>query len=230
MRCTAIIVAAGSGRRMGTATRKQFLLLHDKPVAALAIEKFQLCPHIDDIIVVTAKESISYVESEIVGRYGFSKVSRVIAGGKERQDSVYEGLKAAEGRSGIAAIHDAVRPFVTVGDISKIIEETKIHRACVMAVRAKDTIKVSDGEGFIKKTPDRSQLWLAQTPQAFDFDLICGAFQKAFEEGFRGTDDASVAERYGIPVKLVEGSYDNIKLTTKEDLVLGEAIYREGQV
>jgi 2-C-methyl-D-erythritol 4-phosphate cytidylyltransferase len=183
---------------------------------------FENCIGVDEIVVVTGADEIPYV-SEILS--GLNKVKMVVAGGSERQYSVYNGLKAIEACD-IVLIHDGVRPFVGIADIEKCIEETRLHGACVLGVPVKDTIKLCDENGVVQSTPKRSLLWAAQTPQCFKYELILKAYERVIGEGLLCTDDASVAELCGITVKMVQGSYNNIKITTPEDLVMGEAIIK----
>ena len=226
--CTAVIVAAGKGRRMGTEVSKQFLPLCGKEILAHSVEKFEKAEKIRDIVLVTGEDSLQDVR-DMAQEYGWKKIVSVVAGGKERQDSVWNGLQQVAADTEIILIHDGVRPFVTE-DILNISIETALEMGgCVAGVPAKDTIKVCDGENIAIATPDRSTLWQIQTPQTFRKELILQAYQKAKAEGFAGTDDASLAEYSGCSVKVIMGSYRNIKITTKEDLLIGEAFLKEEQ-
>ena len=226
--CTAVIVAAGKGRRMGTEVSKQFLPLCGKEILAHSVEKFEKAEKIRDIVLVTGEDSLQDVR-EMAQEYGWKKIVSVVAGGKERQDSVWNGLQAVSDDTDIVLIHDGVRPFVTEDILNHSIETAVEMGSCVAGVPAKDTIKVCNGENIAVATPDRSTLWQIQTPQTFQKDLIMQAYQKAKAEGFVGTDDASLAEYSGCPVKVIMGSYRNIKITTKEDLLIGEAFLKEEQ-
>ena len=226
--CTAVIVAAGKGRRMGTEVSKQFLPLCGKEILAHSVEKFEKAEKIRDIVLVTGEDSLQDVR-EMAQEYGWKKIVSVVAGGKERQDSVWNGLQAVSDDTDIVLIHDGVRPFVTEDILNHSIETAVEMGSCVAGVPAKDTIKVCNGENVAVATPDRSTLWQIQTPQTFRKDLIMQAYQKAKEDGFVGTDDASLAEYSGCPVKVIMGSYRNIKITTKEDLLIGEAFLKEEQ-
>ena len=226
--CTAVIVAAGKGRRMGTEVSKQFLPLCGKEILAHSVEKFEKAEKIRDIVLVTGEDSLQDVR-EMAQEYGWKKIVSVVAGGKERQDSVWNGLQAVSDDTDIVLIHDGVRPFVTEDILNHSIETAVEMGSCVAGVPAKDTIKVCNGENVAVATPDRSTLWQIQTPQTFQKDLIMQAYQKAKAEGFVGTDDASLAEYSGCPVKVIMGSYRNIKITTKEDLLIGEAFLKEEQ-
>ena len=220
-KCSAVIVAAGAGTRMGGGVRKQFLQLRDKPVLAHTLEKFQSCGAIDEIILVIPEKEIDYCIKNIVERYNLTKVRKVVPGGAERQESVYKGLAALE-EAGIIVIHDGVRPFVGTKDIERTVAAAREGNAAILAVRVKDSIKRESG-GLVTAVP-RDGLWMAQTPQAFEAGLIIGAHRKAMEEGFIGTDDSVLVERLGVPVKIVEGGYENIKITTGIDLAFAEAI------
>ena len=226
--CTAVIVAAGKGRRMGTEISKQFLPLCGKEILAHSVEKFLKAEKIRDIVLVTGEDSLQDVR-DMAQEYGWKKITSVVAGGKERQDSVWNGLQAVSDDTDIVLIHDGVRPFVTEDILNHSIETAVEMGSCVAGVPAKDTIKVCNGENVAVATPDRSTLWQIQTPQTFRKDLIMQAYQKAKEDGFVGTDDASLAEYSGCPVKVIMGSYRNIKITTKEDLLIGEAFLKEEQ-
>lgn len=218
-----VIVAAGKGSRMGTDIPKQFLLLKDKPILFHTAKKFDECNKISEIVVVSAKESIDFTKDILKG---IKKLKAVVPGGAERQDSVTNGLDALSGDIKYVLIHDGVRPFITQEDITKTINDVRKYKACVMSVQTKDTIKICDENGFVASTPDRSRLWNAQTPQAFELSLIKKAYEKIKADGAAVTDDAGAAEYAGMKVKITEGSYTNIKITTPEDLKTGEAILR----
>ena len=227
--CTAVIVAAGKGKRMGTEISKQFLPLCGREILAHTVEKFEKAEKIRDIVLVTGEESLQDVQ-EMAQEYGWEKIVSIVAGGKERHDSVWNGLQQVAADTEIILIHDGVRPFVTE-DILNISIETALEMGgCVAGVPAKDTIKVCDGENIAIATPDRNVLWQIQTPQTFQKERIVKAYEQAKEDGFVGTDDASFAEHCGYPVKVIMGSYRNIKITTKEDLIIGEAFLKEEQV
>lgn len=237
-RCTAIMLAAGSGSRMKSDVAKQYMLLRGKPLLWYALQAVEESAVIDDCILVTGAADIIYVKEEIVERYGFWKVDRIIAGGKERYDSVYQALRviAEDGmrvsnRDGFLFIHDGARPFLTEAILRRNYEAVERFRACVTGMPVKDTIKIADRDGFASQTPDRSLVWQIQTPQVFESSLILEAYDRLQQEkerlaadGIRITDDAMVVETLmGLPVKLVEGSYENIKITTPEDLLTAEA-------
>ncbi|MBQ3615718.1 MAG: 2-C-methyl-D-erythritol 4-phosphate cytidylyltransferase [Anaerotignum sp.] len=226
--CTAVIVAAGKGKRMGTDISKQFLPLCGKEILTHTVEVFEKADRIRDIVLVTGTDSLQDVQ-DMVREYGWQKVISVVAGGKERQDSVWNGLQAVSEDTEIVLIHDGVRPFVTEEILDLSIETAVEMGGCVAGVPAKDTIKVCNSENIAVDTPDRSTLWQIQTPQTFRKELIVKAYEQAKAEGFAGTDDASLAEYSGYSVKVIMGSYRNIKITTKEDLLIGEAFLKEGQ-
>ncbi len=217
-KCSAIILAAGVGKRMNSKIPKQFMELEGKPVLYYALKTFQES-FIDQLILVTGASELDFCKKEIVDKYGFNKVKAVVAGGKERYHSVYEGLKAVEGADYVF-IHDGARPFVELDMLERAYAEVELNKACVIAVKAKDTVKIADKDGFVKTTPDRSLVWQVQTPQVFEFQAIKKAHEIVMQQDdIAITDDAMVYEAaFGKPVKLVEGSYENIKLTTPEDM------------
>ena len=230
-------MAAGQGKRMGTETAKQYLLLDGKPVLYYALHAFEES-EVDTVVLVTGKDEIQYCKEEIVGKFGFKKVKAVVPGGKERYHSVACGLHALgtlPEEIEVVHIHDGARPFVTPAMISKLIIETRKKEACVIGTPVKDTIKIADENGCCAQTPPRNMVWAVQTPQTFLFDLVNGAYEKllACEEellsqGVQITDDAMVVEKMtDKKVSLVEGAYTNIKLTTPEDLVIAEAFLKK---
>ncbi len=221
-----VIVAAGKGTRMNMETNKQFIEIGGLPVLASTILKFENCCYVDEIILVVNDKDIIYCKSNIIDVYDIRKVKVITLGGPNRQDSVYNGLLEVEKSCDIVMIHDGARPFVKEDTIIENIAAACEYGAVCTAVPVKDTIKSSDEEGFVSDTLDRRFLWSVQTPQTFKYDIICKSHKKAKEEGYLGTDDAILAEKAGYKVKLVMGSYDNIKITTQEDLVIGEAIAR----
>lgn len=216
-----VIPAAGHGKRMKTGVSKQYIEIDGMPILAITVSKFQKADFIDEIVLAVGEEEIGYVEKYIKERYGFDKIKKIVVGGKERQDSVFEGLKAVSNETDIIMIHDAVRPLIKEKDILRIVEETIRHDACVLGVRVKDTIKEVDDNKNVVTTPNRSRLFAIQTPQAFKKSLIYDAYLQGIENEFEATDDAMLVEKYSkTQVRVVEGSYDNIKITTPEDLIL----------
>lgn len=229
LRCTAIIMAAGKGKRMQTAVSKQFLPACGKEILAWTVDVFEKSPLVDTILLMASADGKEDVQ-HLWDNYGWKKVAAVLEGGKERQNSVANGLAAVEKDTDIVLIHDGVRPFVTEEMIADSIVAAQAYGGAVIGVPAKDTIKVCSADGLAVETPDRSTLWQIQTPQTFQRSLIVDAYEKAEKDGFLGTDDASVAEFAGHQVKVVMGSYRNIKITTKEDLVIAEAFLKEGSL
>ena len=221
-KCTAIVLAAGQGTRMGTKVQKQYLEVCGKPILYYSLHVFEQSEVIDDIILVVGKEQQEYCRNEIISKYGFKKVSKVVEGGSERYHSVWNGLQ--EVQDGYVFIHDGARPFVTEEILHRAYGAVKTHKACVVGMPAKDTIKIANDESFVSDTPDRKYLWMVQTPQVFDTTLVKEAYQKFMAQTVQqATDDAMVVEQMlGVQVKLVEGSYENIKITTKEDLKIAE--------
>lgn len=224
---SAIIAAAGMSNRMGSNINKQFISVDNKPILAHTIDKFEKCKYVDEIIVVAREDEIEYCRKEIVRRYNFNKVTKIVRGGKERQDSVYNGLLALDERCDIVLSHDGARPFVKIENIVDSIKSAFEYGACVVGVPVKDTIKVVGDKGNITNTPNRDLLWAAQTPQCFKKSIIMEGYKKAIEDGFMGTDDAGLVERLGIEVKMIMGSYENIKITTPEDLIIAESLLKD---
>ena len=223
-----VIVAGGSGKRMGTTVKKQFIQLRDKEVLAHTIEAFNEVDEISEIIVVVGQEDVEKVREEIVARYQLNKVSKIVVGGKERQDSVYNGLVATSDEIEYVMIHDGARPFISKAVIQRASEKTKQCKATIVAVPVKDTIKVIDIETeTVEHTPKREKLWAVQTPQSFDKKLLLAAYENAHQKGLQVTDDSMIVEAYGKKVHIVLGEYTNIKITTPEDLVIGESILDE---
>lgn len=223
MKNTAIVLAAGQGKRMHTKIQKQFLEIKGYPVLYYSLRCFQDSPLIEDIILVTGEESVPYCQKEIVDKYGFTKVTKVIPGGKERYDSVYQGLLACE-NSDYVLIHDGARPFITEEILERGLTGAEETGACAVGMPSKDTVKIADESGYIAETPDRNKVWMIQTPQIFQYALIRNAHESIrTREMSNVTDDAMVVEQEtGIKVRLAEGSYQNIKITTPEDLGVAE--------
>lgn len=252
----AIVLAAGRGKRMQSQTAKQYLLIQDKPVLYYSLKAFQ-DSRIDQIVLVTGADEIRYVREEIVEKYGFTKVAAIVEGGKERYHSVHKGLQAAaelqrtehlqaavefqaaaqlqDAEETYVFIHDGARPFVNEEIIERAYECVIGEKACVAGMPVKDTIKIADSEGYAAQTPNRSLVWMIQTPQVFELQLIKDAYQELVDreeeilaKGIQVTDDAFVAELLtDRKVKLIEGSYQNIKITTPEDLLIAEAYLKE---
>ena len=225
--CTAIVLAAGQGKRMGTKVHKQYLLLGDRPVLYYSLKAFEDSPLIDEVFLITGAGEEEYCRENIVNPYHFTKVSRIMHGGAERYHSVWNGLQELE-EHGYVFIHDGARPFVDRGIIERAYEEVQEHKACGVGMPVKDTIKMADEHGNVETTPDRSKLWMVQTPQVFENHLVRGAYSMLMRESYINvTDDAMVVEqmlRY--PIRLVYGSYENIKITTPEDLEMAEVFLK----
>jgi 2-C-methyl-D-erythritol 4-phosphate cytidylyltransferase len=220
MQVSAIIAAGGQGKRMDRGLSKQFLHIKGRPILYYTLSTFESLDLFCEIVVVVGKADFSYADN-ILNRYKFKKAG-LVQGGKERQDSVYNGLSALSHKTDIVVIHDGVRPFVTKDIIKRSISAAKKHKAAGAAVPVKDTIKVVNNCRIIKHTPERKTLWAMQTPQTFVYDLILDAYETAFKDGFYGTDDAILVERLGLQVKIIEGAYENFKITTPEDIVIAE--------
>lgn len=221
----ALIPAAGMGKRMGAAINKQYLQLGGQAIVARTLAVFENSPLIDGICLVIPEDEIPYCREHVVEAAGFRKVLAIVAGGKERQNSVMNGLTFLRGHAAeddVVLIHDGVRPFITPAMLRESIEVAASSDGALVAVPAKDTIKTVR-DGVVIDTPDRAALWQAQTPQSFRFSVIHKAHSRAIADGFAGTDDASLVERIGGQVRIVSGDYRNIKITTPEDLVLAEA-------
>lgn len=221
----AVVVAAGKGTRMGTADRKPFLPLAEKPIVVHTLEALSGAG-VAEIVLVVGAVDVERAE-RLCAQYSLDKVRAVVTGGAERQHSVREGLLRL--KTEWALVHDGVRPFVTPDMVRRSVEAARETGGAVAAVPVKDTIKLADESGRVAATPDRSRLWAVQTPQVFRREALIGALDAALADGFVGTDDASVAERAGIPVQLVMGDYRNIKITTPEDLALAALWLKEGE-
>lgn len=216
----AIVLAAGSGKRMNSKVHKQYLIIQDRPVLYYSLKAFEDSA-VDEIVLVVGKGEEEFGRKEIVDKYGISKVKAIVEGGKERYHSVFEGLKQTSDADYVL-IHDGARPFVNQDIIRRCMQEVQKYQACVVGMPVKDTIKIADEEGYAKQTPDRKNVWMIQTPQTFSYALIYEAYEEMLKtEDTAITDDAMVLERIkGKKSKLIEGSYRNIKITTPEDLLI----------
>lgn len=222
----AIVVAAGEGKRMGSAGGKQFISLAGKPLLAHTLQAFQDCGSIDRIVLVTREESVVYCRNEIVNQYGLDKVFKIIVGGIERQDSVYNGLRQLPEEASIAAIHDGARPLVTPDLIDRSVAALPGWDGVVVALPVVDTLKELEAGPKIGRTLERQKIYSAQTPQIFKLEALKSAYERAMLKAFYGTDDAALVERAGFRVRIVEGSPENIKVTTPVDLMVAEAILK----
>lgn len=226
--CSAVVLAAGSGRRMNSDTKKQYMLIKGKPVIYYSLKAFQES-FVDEVVLVVSPNDVDYCRKEIVEKYGFTKVRYIVEGGKERYHSVAAGLQCLS-RDGFVFIHDGARPMLTKEILERALSCVEACGACVVGMPSKDTVKIADAEQNIDTTPNRNLVWMVQTPQVFSAELIKDAYeellmkeQQLSEQGIAVTDDAMVVETLsGKKVKLVEGSYENIKITTPEDILLAE--------
>ncbi len=223
---TVLIPAAGMGRRMGKAVAKQFLPLGDKPMLAHTLLAFQRAAEIDEIIPVLSKEDMESCLRDVIEQYHITKVKTLVVGGKERQDSVMNGLQKLEKDASVVLVHDGVRPFVTAEMIRESVELAKKGECVVVGVPLKDTIKEVDDEGLVCHTLERNRLWAIQTPQAFPLKTLKRAYEESYKHRVFGTDDAMLVERAGGKVRVIMGSYENIKITTPGDLILAEEILK----
>ena len=220
----ALVPAAGRGLRMGGTIPKQFLALGGEPLVVHSLRVLQQSPAIDEIILAVPQADLDYCLNDLAIRFGFSKIRRVVAGGKERQDSVRHALEHTPDDTQTVVVHDAVRPFLTEQMVADVVEASQRVGGAIVALPMRDTVKQVGVERQIERTVDRTPLWLAQTPQAFRYDWLLQVHRKAHAEGVRATDDAFLFEWAGHTVVVVEGSGENIKVTRPEDMIIGEAI------
>ncbi|MDR2648343.1 MAG: 2-C-methyl-D-erythritol 4-phosphate cytidylyltransferase [Clostridiales bacterium] len=231
MKVIAVIAAGGVGTRMGGRLPKQFFTVKGKPILAYTLITFSACADINEIILA-APEGYEKLTEETIEEHHINKVSKITRGGANRQETVYKALIEAGGAD-IVLIHDAARPFVTQEEIKRAITGARAFGACAVGVPVKDTIKICDREGFVISTPSRDTLWQIQTPQAFLYPVIQRAHEQARLDSYIATDDMELAERIGCPARIIMGSYANIKITTKEDLMffmLGGDAHNDGDV
>lgn len=228
MKYDVVIPAAGQGKRMKKGINKQFINLQDRPVIVHTLQVFEQDPWCRKVIIVVNEREVDFFK-ELIEVNNIRKVSEIVKGGSERQHSVYNGLKILTDEEGIVLVHDGARPFIEQEHVHRLVEEASESKAAVLAVPVKDTMKrVRNGK--VIDTVERSSLWAIQTPQAFVLSLIQYAHEKAQEKNYLGTDDASLVEAVGEDVTIVEGSYNNIKLTTPEDLIYAEAILQAQKI
>jgi 2-C-methyl-D-erythritol 4-phosphate cytidylyltransferase len=223
---SAVIVAAGSGARMKSDVRKQYMQVAGRPVLVHTLLRFDDCPLIDHICLVVPEDDLDFCRRRLLADGPIKKPVQFVAGGRHRQQSVYKGLKALDDKDGMVAIHDGVRPLIDPHLITACIRAAETGGACAPGIPAYDTIKRVSGESTIAGTVDRKDLWLIQTPQVFRYAIIVAAHDRALCDGYIGTDDATLVERLGLPVTLIRGSKSNIKLTTTEDLAIAAALLR----
>ncbi|MBT8373713.1 MAG: 2-C-methyl-D-erythritol 4-phosphate cytidylyltransferase [Deltaproteobacteria bacterium] len=219
---SAVIVAAGKGIRMNHVIRKQYLPLAGRPVLSHCLTLFEKCDFINKIILVVPQDDFDYCQNAILP--GLKRKIDLIAGGKKRQESVYNGLITLGENNGIVIIHDGVRPFVNREMIDSCVTGAKKHGACIIGIPVQDTLKKVNSLRNIETTIERKNIWFAQTPQAFQYEIIRKAHEDARLKGYVGTDDAFLVEQMGHPVKILKGNRNNIKITTREDLKLAQAI------
>ncbi len=225
-RVTALIPAAGMGRRMGKAVAKQFLPLGDRPMLAHTLLAFQRAAEVDEIIPILSEEDMENCLRDIIEPFHITKVRTLVVGGKERQDSVFNGLEKVEKDTAVVIVHDGVRPFVTLELIREAVEAARKGDCVAVGVPLKDTVKEVDAKGVVRHTLERSRLWAIQTPQAFPAKVLKRAYEESYKHQVYGTDDAMLVERAGTKVRVIMGSYENIKITTPEDLILAEEILK----
>jgi len=223
-RVVAIVPAGGAGKRMGSTTPKQFRMLGEWPMMLYSLRVLDQSPSVAEVILVVPKEERARALAEVIERYGVKKVLKVVAGGATRQESVSNGLQETEADVEIVVVHDAVRPFVTEDLIERSIEMARKVGGAVVAIPMKDTPKQVGQDGSIQRTLDRTGLWHAQTPQTFRRAILLEAYRVALADHIHATDDAALVERLGQPVGIVPGSWENIKITTPEDMMIAEAI------
>lgn len=226
MKVSAIVVAAGSGTRMQSNVKKPFIEIAGVPLVIRTLNILEQSPIIKDIVLVTGERDIEYAK-RLIEQFGLRKVIRYAPGGAERQDSVFNGVQAVDELADMILVHDGARPFISLQDIENIVNEASRYGAATLATPVKDTIK-KVAEGFVQETIPRHTLYAIQTPQAFQASMLREAHLKAMEQGYYATDDASLAEWLGYPVRIVEGSYRNIKITTPEDLLIANTFLQNG--
>lgn len=232
MKTTAIVLSAGRGKRMNSDVSKQYLMLREKPIIYYALKAFE-DSFVDEIILVVGAGDEEFVREQIVEKYSFQKVRKIVVGGKERYHSVYNGIKETSTDTDYIFIHDGARPFVNDAILERAYDAVKEYKACVVGMPVKDTIKIADEDGFASTTPKRSLVWMIQTPQVFSYELVHDCYTNLInkegdllKQGIQVTDDAMVVETFSNQkVKLVEGSYENIKITTPEDLQVADSFF-----
>ena len=225
----AVVLAAGSGKRMNAGVKKQYMEIAGRPVLYYSLKAFEES-FIDEIVLVVSQDEIEQVQESYVNQYGFQKISRIVAGGKERYHSVACGLQAVRQDCDFVFIHDSARPMLTQEILQRAYRAVQEEEACVVGVPSKDTVKIADEQGYVSVTPNRSLVWNVQTPQVFSYPLVYSAYEELLQKeqellaaGVQITDDAMVVEHLARhKVKLVEGSYENIKITTPEDVQIAE--------
>ena len=227
MKVIALICAAGMGKRMGTQIPKPFLCVAGRPILVETLLQFEDAKSVNEVYIIVSKIEEERCREDIIQRYNLKKVTKIVTGGAERQDSVRNGLSAIEGECDVVMIHDGIRPFITPELIDESVLKTWECDATVVAVPVKETVKAVSEAGDVVKTLNRDRLWVVQTPQTFKYEIIRYAHQKAFENNVQCTDDSSLVELLGTKVRIIKGSYENIKITTQEDLIIAEAFLKQ---
>ncbi len=221
----ALILAGGSGTRLGSDVPKQHLQILGKSVVCRTLLAFEQCPYIDEIVIACREDDIPTYR-ELIKKHAINKVISLTVGGADRQESAFRAFLKISSDTKFVAIHDAARCLITPDQISRVATEAFACGAAIAACRAKDTIKITD-QSKIKETPDRETVWQAQTPQIMKADLYRACIYTAMEDGYKGTDDASLCERHGFEVRVVDTGYENIKITTPIDLIIAEAVIKQ---
>lgn len=228
MKTAAVVVAAGEGRRMGGVVPKQFQNLIGQPVLVHTLRKLEQCAAIDEIVVVVQRDWRQHATDVTLATGTFRKITQIIAGGTQRQDSVYAGLKTLDDSIDVVVVHDAVRPFTKDVKIMRVIQVASESGAAILAIQPRDTVKRA-AHGFVEETLERDSLWLVQTPQAFKCSLLITAYESAFADGVYKTDEAALVERIGHPVRIVTGDEGNFKITLPGDLAIAEKMLESAQ-
>ncbi len=228
VKVSAVVPAAGSGARMGTEVKKQYLSLAGIPVLGHVLKIIEKCVFVQNVVIVAGSGEERYCREAVVEKLGLKKVTAIVPGGKKRQDSVYNGLLALSSGTGVVVVHDGARPILDPKYLKTVVEAAVTYGAATCAVPVKDTVKSIDAQGFVARTIPRSKLVLTQTPQAFRYDIIMEAHRRARGEKYTVTDDAGLVEHLGLPVKIVPGDYSNLKITTPEDLIIASAMLNKG--
>lgn len=221
-----VIAAAGKGSRMKSFTNKQYMPLNLRPVLSYSLDFFEKIDIVEKIVVVCGASELEYCQHEIIERFQYKKVSALLPGGRERQDSVWRGLQKLGEDTDLVAVHDGARPLLSSAVFLRLVNEAEKWGAAIPGIISKDTLKSVDRDGFVRQTLDRSSVYAIQTPQIFKYAELLTAYREAYEDDFQGTDDASLFEHYIGRVKVVEGDYNNLKITTPEDLITAEALLK----
>ncbi len=221
----AVVPAAGIGKRLGAPTNKPFACIKSKPLIVWTLETLERMPEIHEIIPVVKKADIPHA-TDLFKRHNITKVRKIASGGKERQDSVYEGLRLIDDHACLVLIHDGARPLIEAQVVRRALKACENSDGVVVGIPVKDTIKKANGD-VITETLDRNNLWAIQTPQIFRFETLCRAYEKALKDDFYATDDAALVEQYGGTVRIIRGSYANIKVTVPEDITMAELLLRK---